>query len=201
MTERRKRHRVSRVDPDSLVLDLLVQVAVTAVASLVVKVAEALAASVFRQRKPPSHLNEATFARLREAVDNLQNLTRQAFRLIRPDARRRLGQIHLLPEHKLREYHHVREELFSQVRRTDELAQELIREHSSAEEGRQKPESRLPDEFVERIRFIEKRLRQAKVAALAEEAFLEIQSAILAMQRMLDQLTANQQPGGRGGGS
>jgi len=46
----------------------------------------------------------------------------------------------------------------------------------------------LPTQFKRQVMFLEKRLREARVASLAEDAILEAKAVVAALRRMLDQL-------------
>ena len=46
----------------------------------------------------------------------------------------------------------------------------------------------LSTQFKRQVMFLEKRLREARVASLAEDAILEAKAVVAALRRMLDQL-------------
>lgn len=113
-------------DPDPLVIDLIIGVAATGVASLLAKLVRIAMTS--RQRKLPTALEPITFKRLRDAINELEVLTNQAFRLIDPSTRRQLGGLLLLNPKELEKYNQIRDNHFSHIRETDILTQELVRD-------------------------------------------------------------------------
>lgn len=179
-----------RVDPDPLVIDQLVNLAATGLAGLIVK----LSALVLQ----PWRDHNATYAAVRQALPvleeqfrNLIQLVDHAASLTGSDTRRIIGGGMLLDLDAIRNYQELRDAIFNQLRTLDELSERLlsrIEDDAPAALGSQRD---LPAEFRTQITFIDKRLREARVAAYAEGAFLEIRAALMAVDRMIAQLRHN----------
>jgi len=196
-----------RLDPDPVVLDLLVSLTATAIAGAVKKVGQIALAS--RRRRPQFALASEPridLAPLHAGLDALETYIDEALALVEPGSRRELGGQLLLDRDSIQRYHQIREGLFNQLRLMDGFLENL--QHVSIEGGvpqmvsedllesadlesserrapRRPRRAPLPPEFREQIKFVEKRLRSARTAALAETTFLEIRAVVSALRRML----------------
>lgn len=178
-------HDDQYIDPAPLVIDLLVNIAATALSGLLVNVGSTLYSSISWRRQSSNTTFTPSIETLGQRLDELESLVRRAFQLIRSNSRRELGGILLLNHEQMEQYRELRESIFDLLRQVDELTEDL----PSQPEDR--TETSRPREFRVQVRFIENRLADARVANLAEEAFLEISSALIGMRRLLDQIQRN----------
>ena len=189
----KKTRSAPQVDPDPLIMDLLVGLAGTAIAGAIKKVGQTLLA----RRRPwqaelaPSPLTDQAGI-LRRNLAELERRIDQALTLIEPGMKRELGGQILLDQQSIRQYHELREGLFDQVRAVDDLVEGLpdaAGGHNDVLDGR-----KLPGEFRKQLKFIERKLREARTAALADEALLEVRSAVVSMRRTIDYIESAAQP-------
>jgi hypothetical protein len=112
-----------------------------------------------------------------------------------PGAGRKLGAQLLLNQAQLEEFHSLRSQLFQHVKETGDLTEKLLPTEADASvapghalnRGQLQTAKHLPMDFKTQLAFIQKHLRDARVAAFSEEAFLDMKAALVAMRRMLDQ--------------
>lgn len=181
------------VDPDPLVVDLLVNLAATGVAGLLVKVGHVFYSSSWWRRRSSmapalaTQVDQQTIEDLHKRVEDLESLTKRAFQLVKSNGRRELGGVLLLDSNRIEQYHELRESLFSLLRVVDKLTEGLSLQSENLE-PEDRSETNLPRDFRSQVRFIENRLIDARVASIAEEAFLEINSAIVGMRRLLEHI-------------
>jgi hypothetical protein len=175
------------VDPDPIIIDLLVGLTGTAIAGAIKKVGQKVLA---RRRRRQAELVAPPTANqvgvLRRSLDDLERRIDQALALIQPGQKRELGGQILLDQHSIRQYHELRDGLFTQVRTVDDLVEGLLPNALDDQAGVDGGRMRLPSEFREQLRFVERKLREARTATLADEALLEMRSAVVAMRRMID---------------
>lgn len=182
------------MDPDPIIIDLLVGLTGTALAGAIKKVGQTILAR--RRRRQAECLVPPTtnqIGALRRSLDDLARRIDQARALIQPGQKRELGGQILLDPQAIRQYHDVRDGLFSQVRALDDLVESLLPDtldDQSCVGGRR---MRLPSEFREPLKFVNRKLREARTATLADEALLETRSAVLAMRRMIDYVESARQ--------
>jgi hypothetical protein len=76
----------------------------------------------------------------------------------------------LLDPQSIHQYHELRDGLFAHVRLVDELAQSLLPDVPEAirVESRR---MRVPGQFGDLTKYVERKLREARAASLSEEAF------------------------------
>ena len=88
-----------------------------------------------------------------------------------------LTAIHLLPPEKVERYHHIRSSLLQGIAKVDDLIISMDLEDVY---------SGLPTKVMAaKVKFIEKHLKAARSATFAENAFLEIEVAIVAMRQLM----------------
>jgi hypothetical protein len=176
-------------DPDPLVIDLLVGLAGTAIAGGIKKAAEAIFAAARRrwptttvERTPPGQLQQ-----LRRELEELERRLSVATTLV-GSGRRELGGVVVLDQNRLQQYHELREGIFDQLRRLDELVESFgaVGGEVPARPGRRR--TALPKEFRDRLKYVDHRLRDARSATLAGEAFLDVSSAVGMLRQILDLL-------------
>ena len=173
-------------DPDPIVVDLLVNLGATAIAGVLVKLGRGVYQR-WRQRPAPG-INQNLLGVLEGSLESFEGLLHRAFQLFHPGTRRELGGVLLLNSNQIHQYHEIRESLFDQLRKLDDLSQELSSEFERPDDSQERDDAGLPREFRAQVSFIANRLHDARVATLAEEAFLEIKAALVAIRRMLEQL-------------
>jgi hypothetical protein len=177
-----------RIDPDSIVIELLVNLAATGLAGLLAKLGS-LVLRLRRDRnaaliatKETLPLLEDQFQKLKQAVENAASLTGPETRLV-------VGGGLLLDPNAIRRYHELREGIFAQLRTFDDVSEKMLsRIDEIAPHAAPASDRNLPTEFRTQIKFIDKRLRDARVANYAEGAFLEIRAALLAIERVIAQI-------------
>jgi hypothetical protein len=171
------------------VVDLLVNLAAAGIGGVIVKVGQAAWARLPHRSRQEPPVARADLDRLRRSIETLERLSDSASRLAEPGTRRELGGQLLLSQDQLRQYYQIREALFEEVRTIDLSSESLIPRDTDAQ-GRdvRRQRRRLPQDFRTQITFLEKRLRDARVASTAERSFLEVKAAISTMRRMLDQV-------------
>ena len=154
-----------RRDPDPIVVDLLVNLAAAGIGGVIVKVGQAAWAGRprFPRQNPP--ITRSDLDRLRRSIDTLDRLAEDASRLVEPGTKRELGGQLLLTQDQLRQYHQIRETLFEEVRTVDTISESLIPSDVEGQvRGRKTRRRSLPQDFRTQIAFLEKRLRDARVA-------------------------------------
>jgi hypothetical protein len=178
-----------RRDPDPIVVDLLVNLAAAGIGGVIVKLGQAAWAGRPRWPRQNPPVIRADLDRLRHSIDTLDRLADDASRLVEPGTKRELGGKLLLPQDQLRRYHQIREALFEEVRTVDTISESLIPSNvEGLARGRSTRRRSLPQDFRTQSAFLEKRLRDARVASTSERSFLEIKAAIGTMRRMLEQV-------------
>jgi len=174
-------------DPDPLVIDLMVGLAGTAIAGAIKKAGVAILAAARRRRQTPADPSVAVtqLQQLRRELDELERRSATAASLV-GSGRRELGGMVMLDPNRLQEYHELRESIFGQLRRVDEMAESFgdPDEHRArAGKGRR---TGLPKEFRERLKYVDQRLRDARCATLAGEAFLDVTAAVGMLRQILE---------------
>jgi hypothetical protein len=180
--------RSGPADPDPIVIDLLVGLAGTAIAGAIKKSAEAIFAAARRRR--PQSMEEPAAARLqqlRRELDEPERRSTLAATLV-GSGRRELGAVVMLDPERLQQYHALREAIFHQLRRVDELVESFGDVDEVVVQKRGRRRSPLPKEFRTRLKYVDQRLRDARSATLAGEAFLDISSAVGMLRQILDLL-------------
>lgn len=176
------------VDPDPIIIDLLVGLTGTAIAGAIKKVGQAVLARR-RRRQAQTLAPLATpnqVKALRRSLDDLERRIDQALALIQPGQVRELGGQILLDQQSIRQYHELRDGLFTQVRVVDDLVEGLVPIEPEEQSSVDRRRMRLPSDFRNQLRFVERKLREARTATLADGALLETRSAVVAMRRMID---------------
>ncbi len=195
MRRRQTAQNAPRVDPDPIVIDLLVGLTGTAIAGAIKKVGQTLLARRRRSHVRDDQVSGRSEVRaLRGQLDDLDRRIAQALALIQPGRKRELGGQILLDQESLRQYHELREGLFTQVRTLDDLVENLLPDGTDGQTGSGGRNTRLPSQFREQLRFVERKLRESRTAALADGALLEMRSAVAGMRRMLDYIESAARP-------
>ena len=171
------------VDPDPIVIDLLINLAATGIAGLLVKLIK-----VALQRYGRSSGSISQFSGIVEGIEDqinrIKKLVDSAMILVEPGAKRELGGILLLRPNQIQEYHRIRDTLFDEVKKLDEISMELDKGFEKGLSLQGTKEGK-PTEFKKEISYIETRLRDARVASLSEHAFLDIKSSLDAMRQII----------------
>jgi hypothetical protein len=175
-------------DPLEIVLDLLLNLAGTAIAGGLTVVAKRL----WRRHSSravegqgyfdPDSISRAHLRSIRASLDELAHLVGRASTLVDPTQKRELGSRLFLTRQQLEEYHRIRGALFDGVKKVDEVLESL----PELEEG----DARLPHDIEAQRKFIEKQLSQSRTAGRVEDSFLAIWAAVAGMHRMLDRVEA-----------
>lgn len=168
-------------------------VAGTAIAGAIKKVGQTVLARRRRSRAEEGLSSTVDqVGLLRQNLDNLERQIDQALALIQPGRKRELGGQILLDQQSVRQYHELREGLFAQVRAVDDLIEGFSPDALDAPHG-VGDSRKLPSEFREQLKLVDRKLRDARTATLADEALLEVRSAVVAMRRMIDYIESGGQ--------
>lgn len=176
-----------RIDPDPIVLDLTVSLASMAVGGALKKLAEKLFSQRNRDKLDRNEVSDKEIAFLRESIEELEGQVEEALSLVSPGCKRELGGTLMLDRQSLQRYHALRESLFTHVREADEFVEQLLPE-SEIISGRNPRKRRLPQKISDQLKYVETKLKQARTAGLADEALLEVRSAITTMKRTIRML-------------
>lgn len=175
-------------DPDPMVFDLLVNLAATGIAGILVKTGKRLLARRTKKRAPmATPLEEArtSLATLTALVSELHTLIAHAETIVPPQSKRELGGVLMLSPDEIGRYLGLRDALIDKLKRVDDLA--MAHEGQLAGfEVESRTRRRLPKEFRHLIATAEKRLTSARTATLSGIALLDVKAAAVAMQAMLE---------------
>jgi hypothetical protein len=174
-------------DPDPVVLDLLVNVAATAIGGYLLKLLSEESnrrRSMWGPHRPSIQPDTATL--LLKWIDELDSLIAEAIALVPADVQRTLGVPLLLTPEQLRRYSGIRDHIFELVRTLQDFTQRLPIESDGQLEGQQP----LPKGMQRQCRAIQRELKDARTAALSAEAFARIRSAAQIMRRLVESESA-----------
>lgn len=183
----RGRNSKEVVDPDPLLLELLVQVVANGLGSLITHAGK----SVFgRQRADGLWDSPSPVEGLIRHVATLERLVNEASSLVGPGIKREMGGVLLLTRESLSRHGELLESLLAEVRELNRLSVSPRIEESADRSGntRSGRRSKLPAEFKTHLRFITRRLKSARTASYSGQAFLEVKSAITGMRQCLEYL-------------
>lgn len=178
------------VGPDPIVIDLLINLAATGIASLLVKV-------IRMALQHQSRLNESIkqysviLQNIEDQINRIEKIVNDVRKLIEPGAKRELGGLLLLTPELIQDYHRLRDTLFDEVRTLDEMSLQLDKIIEKAKFPIE-IKGQKPTEFKKEISYIEKRLREARVASLSAYAFFDIKSSLDAMRLLIKSIHEGQ---------
>lgn len=178
------------LDPDPFVLDLLAQAAAAGIGGVLVKMAQtvfdATRSRIVETHYPAVQQQRQALVRIGLQLTKLEECANRAMRIVSPTSRRELGGQLILDQKSLREYDLVRDEAVSIIRDIDECGRML---YGNGDSVSRESVAALPREFREQVRFVQKRLREAATASLAEQSWLQIRAAIVGLRRMHERIS------------
>ena len=145
-------------DPSPIVIDLLVNLAATALAGTAVQIGET---RIARSRKGHAELAAPDLSHLnqvRDLLSDVERLSDRAAHLVPPTERRELGGVFLLSQNGIGEYRSIRDQIFEKLREIDVLTQKLADDAEGSVAKPRQARSRLTKTFREQVQLINKRL-------------------------------------------